>query len=54
MTFGGEIVNVWNGIGTDLIDEEFHVGTCNEGLTGTVEHDGVDGIVAVSSGDGLC
>ena len=53
MAFSGEVVNVGNGVGADLVDEEFHVSTGDKGLAGPVEYDGVDRIVGVGSSDGL-
>ena len=54
MAFSCEVVNVGNGVGAYLVNEEFHVCTGDKGLAGTIEHDGVDRIVGVGSGDGLC
>ena len=47
MTLGSEIVDVGDGVGSNFVDEEFHVSSGNKGLTGTVDHDGVDRIVGV-------
>ena len=53
MAFGGEVVNVGNGVGSNFVDEEFHVSTGDEGLAGTVQNDGVDCVVGVGGGHRL-
>ena len=50
MTLCCEIVDVGDGVGSDFVNKELHVGSCNEGLAGSVQHDGVYRIVGVGGG----
>ena len=47
MSSCSEIIDFIEGISADLIDEEFHICPCNEGLTCTLEDYGVDRIIIV-------
>ena len=50
---GREIVDLWNGVGSNLVHKEFHVSASDKRFASPVQHNRVNRIVGIGGGNGF-